>query len=96
VELSKKQQDKIRASIDAVWTQPKNCEVCGKLTWKFQNRIWELRDYNEERGGGVVIRSGGAVVPVVAIMCETCGNIRLMNAIYLGMVDHATGKVTDG
>ncbi len=46
--------------------------------------------------GSVSILGGKGVIPLVSIQCMTCGNTKLLNAIALGLVDQATGRLIDG
>jgi hypothetical protein len=67
------------------------CDACGEESWTVLNRVWQLTEY---RGSGS--RTGGRVIPLVVAQCGTCGNLRIANAITLGVIDGQTGTLTDG
>jgi len=72
-----------RALIDhlAKQWQGKTCPMCGKGPWHVQNSAFELREFS---GGDLLV--GGPVIPVVPIVCASCGNTVLVNAIIAGLV----------
>jgi hypothetical protein len=91
VELTKKQQDKLAARLNEVLRLGKPCDLCGNTSWQLMDRVYELREYNQ---GNFVM--GTPLVPLVIIGCSICGNTHFLNAITLGMVDPATGRIVDG
>ena len=69
-----------------------NCFVCGKDEWSVQRDLIELRPYT---GGGLVV--GGPVYPALQIVCTTCGQTVLFNAVVAGLVPPADteGQATE-
>jgi hypothetical protein len=64
------------------------CPMCGHAGWSIQDGVYELREFHE---GGMVI-GGGALVPVVPVICSNCGNTILVNAILTGIVERGEKK----
>jgi hypothetical protein len=46
--------------------------------------------------GASVLPPPTSVVPLAAVYCKNCGNMRLMNAITLGAIDPKTGEWVNG
>lgn len=57
------------------WQGDKECPVCRHNQWTIGDAV-ELRPY---QGGSVVI--GGAVVPLIPVVCTNCGNTLLISAV---------------
>jgi hypothetical protein len=55
------------------------CQQCGEGNWTVQAKAFELRQFH---GGSLVV--GGAVLPLVPVICTNCGNTVLVNAIVAG------------
>lgn len=60
------------------------CEICGKLQWTIEKDIYSVETY---RGLNEKTTSS---MPAVALVCNKCGNIKLINAITLGIVSNKT------
>lgn len=62
------------------------CLICGESNWSIVPKLFQLTEYH----GGDVVIGGGAVIPVVPVSCAHCGNMHLLNAIRLGLVERDT------
>lgn len=71
--------------ISEYWAGPKECQICRSNEWVMLDNIWELRKFE---GGGLVI-GGGPIVPVVALMCNVCGQMLIFNAFAVKALDRA-------
>jgi hypothetical protein len=59
------------------------CKVCGQEQWTYDTTVYELREF---LAGGLRI-GGGGIVPCVVMTCVNCGNMNLINAVALGVLD---------
>lgn len=67
--------------LNQLW-RAKICPVCLTDTWNVEQQIAELRFLSMMP----TFNAGGAVVPLVVVTCQTCGNTLLFNAVKLGWV----------
>jgi len=65
-----------------------NCPMCHEGDWSVQDKVYELREYH----GGDMVIGGSALIPVVPIICDNCGNIVLINGIIAGVVEGESEK----
>lgn len=90
MELSEPQREKVLEKLHELWgSNP--CELCGWSDWDLSDHLLELREFAK---GALLV--GGVVVPLVALYCTRCGNVRLANAIALGILNPITGELGDG
>jgi hypothetical protein len=90
MQLNEAQQQLIVRQLDKFWKGYRKCPACQNVTkWEIGG-ILELRNYNE---GNVIL--GGAVTPVLTLVCSTCGGTQFFNAVKLGLVDRNSGKVLE-
>jgi len=61
-----------------------SCSVCQGKGWVLSDRIFELREFH---GGTLVIGEKSATFPVIAVVCNSCGNTLFFNAIQLGIAE---------
>ena len=80
---------KLLPKLDAIWKESR-CALCGEESWTVLNQVWQLTEY---RHSSPV--PSGRVIPLVAAQCTNCGNLRMANAITLGVIDRHTGGLTD-
>lgn len=71
-------------------TRTPDCALCGKNTWTVFPELAELRTYAK----GALI-AGGAIYPTVVVSCKNCGNMHLLNALLLGIMDDK-GEIKNG
>jgi hypothetical protein len=76
--------------LDTIWKQ-RRCDACGEELWTVLNYVWQLTEY---RPSSLVPR--GQAIPLIVAQCDHCGNLRMANAITLGVIDRQTGGLTDG
>ena len=60
------------------------CEICCEPQWTIEKDIYSVETY---RGQNEKTTSS---MPAVALVCNKCGNIKLINAITLGIVSNKT------
>lgn len=84
MKLSQGQKDKAIQALSDVLSLP--CNVCHGKTWILNDTIFELREF---LGGTLVLSSKAIVFPVVAVLCNGCGNTLFFNAIQLGLIKKA-------
>jgi hypothetical protein len=83
---------KVQQWLSENWSGPHECQVCKNSDWIILDNIWELRKFE---GGGLVI-GGAPVLPVVALMCNVCGQMLFFNAIAVKALERAeAAKVQD-
>src|SRR5260221_10182750 len=58
-----------------------SCPHCGATTWGVFDQLYELRQFAQ---GQLSVQ--GTVIPLVVVICNTCGYTRLFNAISMGIV----------
>jgi hypothetical protein len=63
------------------WKDNRVCPVCGHNSWSVSDDIVEMKPF---RGGALV--AGGAVYPLFAVTCNTCGLTLLFNAVVAGLI----------
>lgn len=81
--LSQEQGKKIMALIGEKWTKKGCCPMCNHLGLSIQERVLELREYNN---GDIVVGGNQASFPIVAVMCPECGYTIFVNAIAAGVI----------
>jgi hypothetical protein len=91
VQLTPEQTKRITDKLDGFWRTVQMCPICSSNEWAIHDRIHQMTEFS---GGSLVV--GGPVVPFVLVNCQVCGYTISFNAIALGVVDAATGKVVDG
>jgi hypothetical protein len=83
---TKKVIERIRAK-----GEPPTCTVCGSQSWSITPYLAEVRMFH---GRDFVL--GGTSIPLVPVICNTCGNTLLISAIVLGIIDRETGEAIGG
>ena len=77
-EMKKPEGYEIIDFINQNWRN-QTCQICGEHTWNVSDKIYELREFND---GDIVIGGpGGAVFPVIPVVCKKCGNTIFINAV---------------
>jgi hypothetical protein len=79
---------KLLPKLDATWKESR-CALCGGESWTVLNQVWQLTEY-----GHSSTVPAGRVIPLVAAQCTNCGNLRIANAITLGVIDRRTGGLS--
>lgn len=57
------------------------CPVCGHTSWHAHSEFVELRPF---AGGNLMF--GGIIIPAVLLVCTTCSNMLLINALGTGIM----------
>lgn len=60
------------------------CEICGGVQWTIEKDIFSVNTYRGQN------EKTTFSLPAVALICNKCGNIKLLNAIKLGVVSNET------
>ena len=81
MKLSKKQLDKLTQYLSEKWKKPVSCAVCGENKWTISESVHELREFH----GGSMVIGGSALIPLVPITCNNCGNTVLLNPLIAGI-----------
>ena len=74
--------EKANEWLDRHWKADRLCPVCGNSTWLGEEQVMELRPFNQDRLG-----APGPVIPLLVIICSTCGNTLFFNTILAGLVE---------
>lgn len=83
--MDEKYQPKIEEWIIKNWKHGP-CPVCTENQWQVAENFAYLTQYNPEKG--LTISSfGGPFYPLLPIVCDSCGNTLLVNAIAAGFID---------
>lgn len=61
------------------------CPMCGGNEWNVSEKIFELREFSA--GKRMVGESNGAILPVVPVICNNCGNTMFINALFIGLLE---------
>ena len=61
----------------------KNCFICGGNEWSVNDKVYELREFNE---GNLVLGGRASITPVIPVVCEKCGNTVFINALITGLL----------
>lgn len=69
----------------------KPCEICGNTNWQINSVVWQLiESENLSQYSGEI-----ALMPLMSLMCSRCGNVRLLNALQLGILEKDTHREDD-
>ena len=74
--------EKAEEWLDIHWKGDQICPICGNNDWWICDEVVEMKAYNEGR-----LLAGGSVFPHLAVICLTCGNTLLFNAMLAGLVE---------
>lgn len=64
--------------------------ACGNNSFTFVDKVYELRELPE---GGFISSSDSSTLPVVMFVCKSCGEMKMLSAVILGIIDNEE-KVT--
>lgn len=59
-----------------------NCECCGENKWDVVKNVFQLVQFDSEETKGIERKS----LPVIAVGCLNCGNLRFTSAIKSGII----------
>ena len=82
MKLSEEQTTSTLEFLESVWPDPKICPVCKNTTWNLLDMVFEIRETRTPGGDP----EETTAIPLVAIMCKTCGNTVFFNALAAGIV----------
>lgn len=74
--------EKLLETLNTKWAN-KRCPMCGENDWNLQDKVFELREYNN---GGLII-GNVPIVPVVPITCTNCGNVIFVNPMIASEIE---------
>jgi hypothetical protein len=81
MKLTKEQQEKASEKLKPFFNRP--CSCSGQ-NWILNDKIFELREFNE--GNLVIGGKNSSIFPVISVSCSKCGNTHFFNAILLGLI----------
>jgi hypothetical protein len=81
MQLTERQQEQMLAKLNELWKDLK-CEVCDHQDWVIADRLYAPPVYN--RGS---TSDGPGLIPMVVASCNNCGNVKMVNAITIGLID---------
>ncbi len=58
------------------------CHVCGGEQFTHDDKLWYMAELQNR-----TVNLGGPVMPLVAIICASCGTTNLINALVTGLID---------
>lgn len=87
MKLSEEQKQDVLARVAQLVGTPK-CSLCGSEEWLVSDTVFELPEFF---GGSFIVIGGRSVYPVIPTTCAKCGNVVLLSAITLGVVQYAQG-----
>jgi hypothetical protein len=58
---------------------PKSCKFCGANDWAVVDKVFELREFQNNA-------AGSPIIPVIPVTCNQCGNLLLFNGIAAKLV----------
>ena len=84
--VAKIDSQKVIRHLTTKWAN-RPCLMCNAAQWSVQDEAFELRAFSD---GNLIV--GGALIPVVPVVCTNCGNTVLVNAIIAGAVNPQGAK----
>lgn len=82
MKITSKQQEKLEAFLNK---QKIGTCACGSDHFTFVDSVYELREFS---GGNLVVGGDNSILPVVIFVCSKCGEMKMLSAIMLGVVDN--------
>lgn len=81
-------EDQTKLVIDFFKRKDKNilpaCSFCNNKDWLISDTLFELREYNK---GAMILDKGQQIFPLIALICRSCGQTHLFNALVLGVLE---------
>ena len=81
MKLTEKQVKKVQEEHNK-W-KDKKCPFCHGKKWLISDSIFELREFG---GGDLIISKESSIMPVIALICESCSHTLFLNAIKMGII----------
>ncbi len=82
MQLSNEQQQALLDFVQHKWPELAACPVCGSNDWSVRSQLFEVAEYHE----AAARNTHHAGLPVVALTCESCGNVLLLDAVRAGVI----------
>ena len=79
--MTKIDTEKVLEWINNNWVGSKECQICGQIDWVIMEEIWQMGHFVEGK-----LFSSGPILPLVALMCNSCGYTIFFNAIAVKAV----------
>lgn len=67
------------------------CTFCKNDGFTVLDRIFEMREFNQ--GDLIIGGDSSTIIPAVILTCDNCGEIRLLSALTLGVIDNSEKQV---
>lgn len=82
MKLTNEQNEKVKNYLNEKWPEPQACVVCKKVDWSSSDKLFALKEYGPEHP--LLERSE---LPVIALVCNNCGNTMFFSAISLNLIN---------
>lgn len=81
--MKKPNAEEIIEFLNQKW-KTKTCPMCGEHDWSINgSNIFELREFKD---GDLIIGTGTAILPVIPVTCDNCGNTIFISALSTGLM----------
>ena len=88
-----KLNEKQKATLsDKLKTLSLKCSLCGGMHFTVIDSIFEMREF---QGGDLIIGGEASTLPLVILVCDTCGGLKTLSAVKLGILDTEEKQVKD-
>lgn len=84
MKLTKEQTSTILSKLNDYRDSRKPCSICGSKHWTVNDCVFEMREFF---GGSYKMGTPTAIMPVITLTCDKCGQTIFLNAIRLGVVN---------
>ncbi len=78
MQITDEQKNHVLLKLNELWKGAKACPLCNTEKWNVSDKLFEIRELSVSK------EENADVCPIIPITCDTCGNMILLNAIYLG------------
>jgi len=82
MKLNDEQNEKVKKYLNEKWPEPQACAVCKEVDWKFSDKLFALKEFDPEHP-----LSESYELPVIALVCNNCGNTMFFSAIFLNLIN---------
>ena len=83
--FGKEEQEKVLKWLGEKWKN-NGCECCGGKDWSIADFIVATPGF---QNGNTIL--GGKTIPLVQVICDTCGNVKQFAALQMGLLEKREG-----
>lgn len=80
--LKEEQKTMIKERLNETKNDRSACDICGSNEWMVLDKVWALIEAPDVNGG---IEQNVSAIPLIAVMCQKCGHVHLLNSIQYGI-----------